>query len=334
MQGRRLQCVAAGQVEVAPFAVGVVGDDEIVVQNAFTAVSVGTEVYNYLHGGEPGRPARFPRPTGYCNAGTVVAVGAAVADVAVGDQVAGEGHHASHSLLAKYHLVPDGTDLQEAAFLVMGAIALHGIRKAAIELGTSTVVLGLGMVGQLALSLAQLSGATPVLGLDLDEGRLQRAQGRGANAVASPEAVDAVEWVRQHSGADGADLVIEATANRTAVYPLAVRLARMGGRLLALGSPRGSVEMDFFSEVHEREVDIVGAHQPKTPRQAHIYYPWSQQRDRGLLLQLMQQGRLPVADLISHRARPEDCQDIYQMLAQRPQEGMGVVFDWGEDAPC
>ena len=329
MQGRRLSFSAAGQIEVAEFELGAVGQDQILVQNAYTAVSVGTEIFNYLHGGEPGQAARFPRATGYCNAGTVVEVGSKVTDVEVGDRIAGQGNHASHAVLDSYYRVPEGVDLQAAAFLVMGAIALHGLRKAGIELGTATVVLGLGIVGQLALSLAQLSGAMPAVGLDLDEQRLQRARARGADGVAHSGEVDAVEWVRRQCGADGADLVIEATG-KPAVYPLAVRLARMGGRLVALGSPRGTVEMSFLGEVHLREADIIGAHQPKTPTQEHIYYPWTQQRDRRLLLQLMSQGRLSVADLITHRAQPEECQAIYQMLAHRPREALGVVFDWTE----
>ena len=96
----------------------------------------------------------------------------------------------------------------------------------------------------------------------------------------------------------------------------------------ALGSPRGTVEMDFFEDVHLREVDIIGAIQPITPEQDNIYYPWTKQRDRRTLLELMARGRLSVADLITHREKPEDCQRVYEMLADRPEEALGVVFEW------
>ena len=135
------------------------------------------------------------------------------------------------------------------------------------------------------------------------------------------------QTVRQFCAADGVDLVIEATGI-PAVYPMALSLPRLGGRLLALGSPRGSVEVSFLTDVHLREVTILGAHQPKTPADNHIYYPWNKNRDRDLVLHLMAAGKLPIEDLITHVASPVECQSIYQMLANDPKEALGIVFDW------
>ena len=134
-------------------------------KNEYTAVSVGTEIHGWTHGGEPGNPVRFPRATGYCNVGTVLEVGKDVEGVRPGDRVAGQGNHASHCILyggrAFYVKVPDSVSSRSAAFMVMGAIAIHGIRVARIELGEVVVVIGLGIVGQLAATLARLSGAPP-----------------------------------------------------------------------------------------------------------------------------------------------------------------------------
>ena len=136
-----------------------------------------------------------------------------------------------------------------------------------------------------------------------------------------------VQQLRDMCPEDGADVVIEATG-KPEVYPTAVALARTGGRVIGLGSPRGTVEMDFMADVHLREVDIIGAIQPITPESGHIYYPWTKDRDRRLLLQLMARGRLRASELITHRARPEECQAVYGMLADRPEEALGVVFEW------
>ena len=80
--------------------------------------------------------------------------------------------------------------------------------------------------------------------------------------------------------------------------------------------------------MHLREVSVLGAHQPKTPDADHIYFPWTKERDRDLVLHLMATGKLSIEDLITHEAKPEDCQAIYEMLADDPKDALGVVFDW------
>ena len=229
-----------------------------------------------------------------------------------------------------YHRVPDGGDGEDAVFLVMAAISMRGIRRSCVQLGESMAVLGLGIVGQLALSLGRLSGAMPIIGIDLDESRLERASKRGADFLVNPgDCADAVETVRERCAEDGANVVMEAIGI-PAVYPLAVQLACTAGRVVALGSPRGTVEMDFMRDVHLREVDIIGAFQPMTPETDHVYYRWTKDRDRQLLLELMARDRLTIRDLITHRLVPEQCQDAYELLAISPQEALGVVFRWDD----
>ena len=224
--------------------------------------------------------------------------------------------------------MPDKVAPEDAVFLVMGAISMHGMRRARIQLGEAVAIMGMGLVGQLALSLCRLAGAMPLIAIDLDQDRLAIAADRGADYTLVPEdGTDLAAKVRGWCPEDGADVVIEATG-KPEVYPTAVRLARTGGRVVGLGSPRGSVEMDFMTDVHLREVDIIGAIQPITPESAHVYYPWTKSRDRRLLLDLMARGRLRAADLITHRAAPAECQSVYSMLADRPQDALGVVFEW------
>jgi len=329
LTGRRLVCVDHRRIEVEDFDVGHPQSGQVLIEQVLTAVSTGTEIYSWLHGGEPRSEQRFPRTTGYCSTGTVLEVGEGVLNLQPGDRVGAQGNHATHLLAgSNVHRLPDGVSWEDASLLTMAAIAMHGVRRARVQLGESVVVLGLGLVGQLAMTLAGLSGAVPRIGLDLDAQRLSQAEGRGADATICPTDVDAtVARVQELCTGDGADAVIEATG-KPAVYPMAARLARTGGRVVALGSPRGTVEMDFLRDIHLREVDLIGAIQPLTPEADHIYYPWTKDRERRLLLNLMARGQLPASDLITHRARPQECQNIYEMLADRPAEALGVVFDW------
>ena len=329
MKGRRLLCRGLRQIEVEDFEIGKLPDDGILVQNEYTAVSVGTEIYNWVHGASPGRPFSFPRPTGYCNAGTVIEVGKNVKDVKPGDHVAGQGCHASHNVLRKpYNKVPEKVSSKAASLLTMAAVAMHGVRVAKIELGEAVAVLGLGLVGQFALSLAKLAGGLPVIAIDIADFRLEKAKARGADACINPKNIqDVVAAVRALCVEDGANVVLEATG-KPAVYPMAVKLACVTGRVVALGSPRGTVEFNFLDEVHLREVAILGAIAPITPDQDHIYFRWTKDRERNLILRLLSEGRLTAEDLITHVARPEQCLDIYTMLADRPQQALGVLFEW------
>ena len=317
-------------IELEPFDPGPVPDDGILVENEFTAVSVGTELYGWVHGHEWGRPNSHPQPTGYCSAGKVLAVGKDVTTVEVGDRVAAQGNHASHGVHTNlYHKIPDGVSSRHGALLVMAAIAIRGIRKSAVQLGNAVAVLGLGVVGQFAVSFARLSGAMPVMGIDLNDFRLDKSIRMGTDfRINSAREKNVVEAVRDLCPGNGADVVIEATGI-PAVYPMAAKLARTTGRLLALGSPRGTVELSFFEDLHLREVDFIGAFHPITPEQDHIYYPWTKERDRTMILQLMaDETRFPVEHLITQVARPEQCQEIYEMLADRPQNELAVLFDW------
>jgi 2-desacetyl-2-hydroxyethyl bacteriochlorophyllide A dehydrogenase len=318
-------------MEVEEFDLGPVPDDGILVENEYTAVSIGTEIYEWTHGGEPGSESRFPRTTGYCNVGRVLEVGNLIEGIQVGDRVSGQGNHASHSILRSssgIQIVPGDVDSKSAAFMVMAAIALHGVRVAQIELGSSVVVFGLGLVGQLSGQLARLCGATPLIGVDLDEFRIGTAIHHGCDVGINPAHVDDLQSVIvDRCPEDGANIVLECTG-LPKVYPQATALACTGGKFVAVGSPRGTVEMDFLKDIHLREITVVGAHQPKTPNDDHIYFRWTKNRERALVMRLMAAGRLPLSHLLTHEFAPQDCQDIYTMLANNPEDVLGVLCDW------
>ena len=332
MKARRVICTESCRAELEEFELDSLPDNGILVRNEYTAVSIGTEIYNWEHGGEPGTKPTFPHVTGYCNAGVVLDVGKDVSAVRPGDRIAGQEDHASHSILTDgsplHQKVPENVSSRAAAFMVMGAIAMHGMRVARVELGESVVVVGLGIVGQLAATLAQLSGGVPVIAIDLDDFRIRKAGDRGIDICINPDTVnDLPAAVCEHCTDDGANVVIEATGNPS-VYSTAVKLACTAGRIVALGSPRTEVEMDFFADVHMREVSILGAFQPMTPDADHTHYHWAKGRDRNLVMRLMSSGKLPLEDLITHVAKPDQCHEIYPMLADSPKDTLGVIFDW------
>src|SRR5690606_19948954 len=121
-----------------------------------------------------------PLPLGYCNVGKVIAVGKGVHEFSVGDRVASNGPHAEYvsvpqNLVAK---IPEGVSDDEAAFTVIGAIGLQGIRLANPTLGETVVVVGLGLIGLITAQLLKANGCN-VIGFDYDSSKVALAQSFG-----------------------------------------------------------------------------------------------------------------------------------------------------------
>ena len=162
MKSQHLVCTDIRRIELREFELPRVPDHGILAQNDYTAISVGTEIYTYAHGGEPSRPSAFPRTTGYCNTGVVLEIGKDVKGIKPGDRIAGQGNHAHHAVLTQnFFKVPAGVSPKSAAFMVMCAIALHGHRVGRPELGEAVAITGMGIVGQLAATFAPLGRRTP-----------------------------------------------------------------------------------------------------------------------------------------------------------------------------
>ena len=161
---------------------------QILVGNACTQVSAGSEA-NFLRFGPQsyGLPEGTPRANiGYMAVGRILALGSAVQGFVVGDRVTTGSPHASHSLVevgpaAAIDPVPEGVSDEIAGFASLGDVALHGVRRAGLQIDQSVAIFGLGIVGQLALQLARISGAYPLIALDLVDERLELARRSGVH---------------------------------------------------------------------------------------------------------------------------------------------------------
>ena len=188
MKAQRVVWPSRAKVDVETFTLPDIGDDEVLVATDATLISPGTERAFLL--GLPNAQGSYPSRPGYSNIGTVIEVGKAVTSCKVGERVASTQGHTSHFVTAPNRLLKvASTDVpsEEAVFFNLGAISLQGVRKARIELGEATLVLGQGLIGLLALQLAKLSGALPVIAADLTDSRLELAKSIGADATLNPE---------------------------------------------------------------------------------------------------------------------------------------------------
>jgi len=178
-----------------------------------------------------------PLALGYCNVGRVAEVGRGVEGFAAGDRVVSNGKHAEvvvvpRNLCAK---VPEGVDDESASFTVLGAIALQGVRLAEPTLGESVAVVGLGLVGLLAVQILRANGCR-VLGVDLDASRLALAREFGAETVDLSKGQDPVAAAMAFSRGQGIDAVL-ITASTSSSEPVAqaAKMCRKRGRIVLVG---------------------------------------------------------------------------------------------------
>jgi predicted dehydrogenase/threonine dehydrogenase-like Zn-dependent dehydrogenase len=285
-----------------------------------------------------------PLAMGYCNVGTVMEVGAGVTGFKVGDRVASNGKHAEVvsvpvNLCAK---VPDGVTDEEAAFTVIGAIALQGIRLAQPTLGEAFVVAGLGLIGQMTVQLLRAHGCR-VLGIDLDREKLELARRFGAEVVDLSAGEDPVAAALAFSRGRGVDgVIITASTKSSEPVHQAARMFRKRGRIVLVGVMGLELSRaDFYEKELTFQVSCSygpGRYDPEYEEKGQDYpigyVRWTEQRNFEAVLDMMASGALEVAPLISHRFPFEGATKAYELLADgAPSLGILLEYPTREGKP-
>jgi L-iditol 2-dehydrogenase len=327
MQGTRVYWPESGRAELEAFTPRDPQSGEVAVETEVTLISPGTERAGFL--GLPNTPQQFPSYPGYSNIGRVAVVGEGVGDLSPGDRVATWIGHASHGVARAERCwkVAEGLPATEAVYFSLAAVALQGVRKARVELGDAVLVVGLGLVGNLALQLARLQGGLPALGLDPDHGRQETAVACGADACLDPEQSDTPAALAAATEGRGPSVVIEATG-----FPQAVNesfaLAGQGARVVLLASTRGTSETNFYRDVHKKGLVVLGAHNSIRPPRDSSPGFWTLGDDARCVLRLQAAGRLHTRPLTSQVIPWQEAPRAYEILASWRRDVMGMVLDW------
>ncbi len=332
MIGQRVIWPSRAKVDIEEFEIHAIKDDEVLVKSECTLISPGTERAFLL--GLPNAQGSYPTRPGYSNIGKIVEVGKNVNGFAIGDRVASTLGHTSHSVTSPNRLFkvqPADVPADELVFFNLSAIALQGVRKARIELGESTMVIGQGLIGLLALQLAKLSGAYPVIAADLTDSRLELSKAIGADYTLNPEDKDFSEQLHSASMGKGPSIVIEATGHPDAIST-AMKVAGWGARIVLLASTRGETpKVNFYRDVHKKGLILYGAHNSIRPRQESSPNFWTSDDDSRLMISLISDKRFDVAPLISHKVPGQEAPNAYQLLMEWNPGLLGVVLQWNKD---
>jgi predicted dehydrogenase len=281
-----------------------------------------------------------PMPLGYSSAGTIVALGPGLQGFHVGQRVACAGGnyavHAEYACIPASLLtpLPASVDFESAAFTTLAAIALHGFRLAETQLGERVAVIGLGLLGLLAVQIARAAGCQ-VFGIDLDARRVELARSLGVEAVARPAAEEAAPAFTRNRGFDA--VLICADTSSADPVELAGLIARDRGRVVAVGAVGLKIPRKIY---YEKELNFInsrsygpGRYDPSYEENGHDYplgyVRWTEGRNFEAVVELVESQRLQVAPLITHRIPIENAAEAYEIITGKKKEAfLGVMLTY------
>jgi threonine dehydrogenase-like Zn-dependent dehydrogenase len=321
------------RVELESFEIPAPAPGQILVRNTRTQVSAGSET-NFLRFGPKsyGLPDGTPRANiGYMTSGLVLAVGSKVKDYAVGDRVVTTAGHASHVLVdvtptATIEHIPDGVADEVAGFIALGDVALHGVRRARLQIDQSVAIFGMGIVGQLVLQFARISGAYPLIAIDLVDERLELAKKSGATHVINAGREDVIARVKEITNGAGAEAVIHC-AQAASILQTAMECAADRGTVVLTGSPPGTATIRLKEELLRKELVLTGTYEAGL-QQTHVYWPWNRARNRQACLRLMASGELNLSHLLTHVVPAAEAPAVYEKVLAGSTGWLGIVFKW------
>ncbi|KRR20356.1 bi-domain-containing oxidoreductase [Bradyrhizobium retamae] len=285
-----------------------------------------------------------PIPLGYSLVGTALEVGRDVNDISVGDRVAcaglGFANHAELVAVPKNLCVrvPAAVTDEQASYVTLGAIALHGLRQADQQLGATVLVVGLGLVGQLTVQLCVAAGMR-VAGLDLDSRKLDMARAAGATVATIPSDPALATQIATMTGGFGVDSVLLTVGSRDsgAVFEDVAKLCRDRARVVVVGD----VKMDIARRTYfEKELEILQSRSYGPGRYDPAYeakgqdYPigyvrWTERRNLSTFLELIGDGRLDPARLTTHKFSIADATEGYDLVTGKKQDfSVGIVLEY------
>ncbi|HEY7152860.1 MAG TPA: bi-domain-containing oxidoreductase [Gemmataceae bacterium] len=276
-----------------------------------------------------------PMTMGYSSAGVVLACGAGVSNFKPGERVASNGPHAGVVCVPKNLCarVPDTVPFEQAAFTVLGSIALQGVRLARVGLGETAFVIGLGLIGQIAVALLRANGCR-VFGTDLDAEKCRLALRMGAEqAEPGLDAGQVQEWTRG-LGADA--VLLTASTKSDGPVALAGDAVRQKGRVVAVGAVGLNLPRRPY---YFKEAEFIvscsygpGRYDPEYEERGHDYpaahVRWTEQRNMQAVLDLMGAGQLDLSPLITHRFPIAEAESAYRLIETGSEPYVAIALDY------
>ena len=322
--------------------------NEVRLQTLYSGISAGTELTHYrgsnvyLHklwketdrlflAGEGTTSKTYPIfGSGYEECGKVIELGSAVEKVKVGDIVYGTWQHRTHHIVSEDYAsnrkILAGLDPILGIFSQMTAIAYNGILDAAIRLGETVAIFGLGVPGQICAQMAKRSGAR-VIGIDMIPARLEMGNVQGwLDITLDGKQGQVAERIKELTNHKGVDAAFEVSGSYAALHE-AIRSVVYSGKVIAQGFYQGGGNSLFLGEeFHHNRINIICSQISGVSPELSNRWNIERMVRRGIELQA--EGLLNFKPLITHTYPLEQVAEAYQLLDEHPDQAMQVVIDF------
>lgn len=344
MEGKKMRAILTcdGKVYLDEVEEPQLGERTLLVRTLYSAISTGTELN--LISSKTKNPFRL----GYSAVGVVEEIGNGVKGFEIGDLVAcygapyvfhGEKLSVPITLCAK---VPQGVSLKEAAFVGLGAIAIHGIRKANLQFGESVVILGLGLLGQLSYQISAHANYR-VIGVSYSNEHAEIAKkfnyqnGHVINLQEENEdsLLKYIDEITEGNGVDA--VVITAHSPDTKLIDNALKWVRVGGKIVIVGN----VKMEFDREAFfQKEAEVLisraagpGRYDLNYEKNA-VDYPvslvrWTEGRNMKEYIRLLKEKKIVISPFIKEYPF-EKAPEVYSSLKKEPNI-LGTIFKYSKE---
>ncbi|MDO8684721.1 MAG: zinc-binding dehydrogenase [Armatimonadota bacterium] len=344
MRAERIIIEEPKKVGFIPEDLPTVGDNQVLVRAIASGISAGTEMSIY-RGSSPFFVKNYDEATGlflktdkpditypfsvsYEHVSEVVEAGKNVSKVKPGDKVFSFHYHATAAVLDEDNVYRIPSELKDPSLAVASAllaVTFQGILDAAINLGETVVIFGMGMIGQLAVRLAKMSGAKRIIAVDLLPHRLQIAETGGATELINPKEVDDVaQEIRKRNDGRAPDVILECSGSYKALYE-ATRVAGYNGRVVTLSYYQGGgADLFLGEEFHHNRVQIVCS-RFLIPNPM-INNRWDMPRRMEMVMSLL--PKLDLESFITRRIPYKQAAEGYKLVDESPDKVLLVVFEY------
>lgn len=335
MECKQIVFTEKNKAELLTVDVNEPAPNEVMVETVVSTISCGTERANIT--GDPNVNAYgasgvvFPRMSGYNSAGIVVKKGSNVKSVEIGDRVVVFwGLHKKYNVVSEEKVVKiedAGISFETGALSFISTFPMAAIRKTRLEMGESAIVMGLGILGMIAVKLLRACGAVPIIAADPNPKRREIALKNGADYAFDPLREGFADKVKSLTDG-GVNVAIEVTGVGAGFNEALDCMAKFG-RVALLGCTRNSdFTVDYYKKIHAPGITVIGAHTIARPN-CESHPGWFTHRDDiKAVLKLCGGGRLCLENLIEETHLPTECTEVYNRLVSDKDFPVVVQFDW------
>lgn len=287
-------------------------------------------------------------PLGYSTAGEIIGIGADVAGFEKGDMVACAGvGYANHAEVVAIPVnlcvkLDGNSDLKDASYNTLGAIALQSIRQADLRLGETCAIIGLGLLGQLTGLMLKASGIK-VIGIDVNEAPVLQAREHFASLALLRNSAGIENKIESFTNGIGVDAVVIAAATPS-LDPInfAGAITRKKGKVVILGAVPTGFDRDPYWYRKELELIMSCSYGPGrydlNYEEKGIDYPaayvrWTEKRNMEAFQQLLASSTIDIGYLTTHEFSLEDAPKAYDMIVNKSEPYLGIILKYNTVKP-